>query len=299
MPRSLFPTSSQSLMTIDKAVKSIKDKVEDVIVNGWTDLKGTFHADGCEAKNSLIRSQVLIDFIHDSVKSQFISEGVNPDLIKPELYHHDGEIDVYGFIKKKSQDVSVFPNNISPQAETLTSVGILNGERDEWGTALTEAILAVNVRSQLSSVSKNFDTLYERTFAEPLNLHLRCPKMVLGEVYMIPVYEYDDADAAANTVSFKPNAQVKKHLKKYINAFAAINGRTSQTSDLWLYERVCLLIVDFNHNQPIIYSSDAELKAAGLMDANAIYSMNGLSFQNFAKDLLDIYTQRFGTGRFI
>lgn len=299
MPRSLFPTSSQSLMTIDKAVKSIKDKVEDVIVNGWTDLKGTFHADGCEAKNSLIRSQVLIDFIHDSVKSQFISEGVNPDLIKPELYHHDGEIDVYGFIKKKSQDVSVFPNNISPQAETLTSVGILNGERDEWGTALTEAILAVNVRSQLSSVSKNFDTLYERTFAEPLNLHLRCPKMVLGEVYMIPVYEYDDADAAANTVSFKPNAQVKKHLKKYINAFAAINGRTSQTSDLWLYERVCLLIVDFNHNQPIIYSSDAELKAAGLMDANATYSMNGLSFQNFSKDLLDIYTQRFGTGRFI
>lgn len=299
MPQLLFSTPTQSLMTIDKAVKSIKDMLENVIVNGWTDLKEVFHSNGCDAKNSLIRSQVLIDFIHDSVKSQFISEGVNPDLIKPKLYHHDGEVDVYGFIKKKSQDVSVFPNNVSPQAETLSSVGILNGERDELGATLTESILAVNVRSQLSSVAKNFDTLYERTFAEPLNLHLRCPKMVLGEVYMIPVYEYDDADAAANTVSFKSNSQVKKHLKKYINAFSAINDRASQTSDLWLYERVCLLIVDFNHDQPIIYSSDAELKAAGLMDANATYSMKGLGFQNFAKDLLDIYTQRVGEGRFI
>lgn len=59
------------------------------------------------------------------------------------------------------------------------------------------------------------------------------------------------------------------------------------------------MFVDFNHDQPIIYSSDAELKSAGLMDANATYSMKGLGFQNFAKDLLDIYTQRFGEGRFI
>lgn len=35
--------------------------------------------------------------------------------------------------------------------------------------------------------------MYERTFAESLNLHLRCPSMVLGEFYMIPVYSYDDA----------------------------------------------------------------------------------------------------------
>ena len=44
----------------------------------------------------------------------------------------------------------------------------------------------------MSSLAKNADTLFERIFAKSLNLHMRYPNIVLGEVYLIPVYEYDD-----------------------------------------------------------------------------------------------------------
>lgn len=61
-------------------------------------------------------------------------------------------------------------------SEILNFDGILKGERDKYGFEFTEHTLSVNVRSQLSSIAKNFDTLYERTFAEAINLHLRCEK---------------------------------------------------------------------------------------------------------------------------
>src|SRR5258706_414058 len=65
---------------------------------------------------------------------------------------------------------------------------------DEYGEKFTEATIVINIRSQISSIQKNFDTLYERTTSEAINLHDRCPKMCLGEVYMIAVPEYDDKE---------------------------------------------------------------------------------------------------------
>src|SRR5690606_16476811 len=104
-----------------------------------------------------------------------------------------------------------------------------------------ESVLSVNVRSQLSSVSKNFDTLYERTFAESLNFHLRFPRMVLGEVYLINLKEYNSDHASINQVSFK-NSQ---YIEKYILAFQALNDRINIDDPLYKYERIALLIVDF------------------------------------------------------
>ena len=55
---------------------------------------------------------------------------------------------------------------------------------DIYGADFSEKILSINVRSQMSSVAKNFDTIFERTFAEAYNLHNRLNKMVLGEVFL-------------------------------------------------------------------------------------------------------------------
>ena len=272
---------------INQAVIRIKQLIENSIRTG-----------GVEAKNNLIRTQQPICLLHDAAKASFIEKGVNPDFINPPYGEHTGELKLAGFFKCKDQDICILPNNISAEEEILMFDGILKGKNDPYGFELTQKILSVNVRSQLSSVAKNFDTLYERTFAESLNLHLRCPQMVLGEFYMIPVYEYDDGQAKDKIVGFKPNSKIQEHIQKYIYSFGAINNRGTTNGLEYKYERVCLLIVDFNRQTPKIYNTDDELKADGLLPMDSTASINNMNFPSFAQSLLDIYEQRFGSGKF-
>lgn len=275
-------------LSIEDAVCSIKEMVERAIRDG-----------GAQGKNNLIRSQQPICMLHDAAKTAFISKGVNPAKVRPLLGEHSEELKLAGFFKYKDQDICILPNHVKQQKETLLFDGILKGKTDLYGTEYTGHILTVNVRSQLSSVSKNFDTLYERTFAEAINLHLRCPKMVLGELYMIPVKEYDDSEAKNNIISFKANPKVQRHIEKYLYSFSAINNRILSKGEEYKYERVCLLIVDFNNETPIIYNTNEELKSAGLLAEDSEADIDEMNFPTFAQTLLDIYEERFGSGRFI
>ncbi len=189
-----------NLVSLPDALKEIKQSIETAIKTG-----------GTEAKNNLIRTQKPIKLLHDVVKSELIRNKVNPELIKPALKQSSGELALSGFFKRKDQDVCVVQNGLMPIEEVLKTDGILYGEKDEFGFDFTEKALSINVRSQLSSSAKNFDTLYERTFAEALNLHLRCPKMVLGEFYMIAVREYDSNEANNNEVKFRKEKGIEKH----------------------------------------------------------------------------------------
>lgn len=272
---------------INQAVLKIKHLIENSIKEG-----------GIEAKNNLIRSQQPICILHDVAKASFIEKGVNPNNIHPPYKKHTGELKLAGFFKYKDQDICIQPNNILAKNEELMFDGILKGKHDPYGFELTEKTLSVNVRSQLSSIAKNFDTLYERTIAESFNLHLRCPQMVLGEFYMIPVYEYDDSLAKKNIVGFKPNKNIQKHIQKYIYSFGAINNRKNIEGKEYKYEKVCLLIVDFSKKIPLIYNTDKELKADGLLPKDSKASINDMNFSSFTQDLLNIYEIRFGQGRF-
>lgn len=275
------------LETVDEAVARIKYLIERSIIDG-----------GVEAKNNLIRTQEPICILHDVVKASFMRLGVNPDYVNPPYGEHNGELKLAGFFKCKDQDICILPNNVSAEEEILLFDGILKGKKDPFGFELTQKILSVNVRSQLSSIAKNFDTLYERTFAEALNLHLRCPNMVLGEFYMIPVFEYDDHLAKYHRVGFKQNRRIQKHIQKYIYSFGAINNRSTVSGEEYKYERVCLLIVDFNRDTPKIYDSDDELKADGLLPEHTTASINNMNFSTFASSLMSIYQQRFGLTNF-
>jgi hypothetical protein len=88
------------------------------------------------------------------------------------------------------------------------------------------------------------------------------------------------------------------HIQKYLLSFSAVNGRNNITSHQYKSERVCLLIVDFSRDIPQIYSTDKELRADGLLSDDSVAPIENLSFPNFISDLLQIYTDRFGTGRF-
>lgn len=276
-------------ISIDKAVCSIKEMIESAIKHG-----------GVEEKINLIRTQGPICMLHEAVKSQFIEKGVNPDKIRPSLGRHQGEQKLAGEFKSKAQDICILPNDKTTQEEIIKKVGALYGYKDKFGTEYTEHILSVNVRSQLSSIGKNFDTLYERTFAEAFNLHLRCPKMVLGEIYMIPVFEYDNESAKNNIVSFKEKQieNIRKHIEKYLYSFSAINNRRCVKREEYKYERVCLLIVDFRPEKPIIYHTDKQLKDAGLLSPDSTASINQMNFSSFADTLLSIYEKRFGNQKF-
>jgi hypothetical protein len=276
-----------NLITLQQAINEIKESVENAIIRA-----------GTEGKNNLIRSQKPIKLLHDAIKSELIEHKVNPTLIYPKLGESHGELSLAGFFKRKNQDISILPNHLTKMEEILESEGILYGQKDVYGFNFTEQIMTINVRSQLSSSAKNFDTLYERTFAEALNLHLRCAKMVLGEFYMISVNEYDSNEANRKSVKYKKQINVKKHIEKYLLSFNAVNGRNEIENDHYKYERVCLLIVDFSQDNPKIYHTDQELKEDNLLAQNSIASIEKLSYNHFITDLLNIHETRFGKGKF-
>jgi len=286
---------------MQNALKQVKVDIENAIVQN-----------GERGKNALIRSQKPINLIHSVIKTEFLNAGVHPSLINPELKRlqraanppkkaynraiilRDKELPLAGYLKTKDQDISIVPNNIFINPEVINFPTYLNGFTDKFGSIFTESVLAINVRSQLSSISKNFDTLYERTFAEALNFHLRFPSMVLGEVYMIIVKEYDSDAAATNTISFKNS----EHIEKYILAFQALNGRKTINDPLYKYERIALLIVDFSKATPKLYNTTHELVNAGVIPHNSPANYDALSFDGFTNDLLKIYQTRFPTNTF-
>ncbi len=277
----------RNLISLQEAVNRIKLSIETAIVSG-----------GTIAKNNLIRSQQPIKLLHEVVKAELIRQGVNEQFINPPLEESAGELKLAGFFKHKDQDICIVPNNVERTPEILTTEGILYGKEDAFGKDFTEKTLSVNVRSQLSSSAKNFDTLYERTFAEALNLHLRCPQMVLGELYMIAVNEYDSNHANNNQVVYKRISSIRTHIQKYLLSFSAVNSRNNIVSHHYKYEKICLLIVDFSREIPKIYNTNEELRADGLLSNASIASIENLNFPNFISDLLQIYTDRFGVGRF-
>lgn len=269
-----------NLITIQQAVDNFKELIESSILEN-----------GIKGKEAMIRSSKPINNIHEAVKSDLIRKGVLPEYIHPPLGETKPELKLAGFIKQKNQDVCVSPGGIEPEEEVMTE-GILREARDFYGKEFTERTISINIRSQMSSLAKNFDTLYERTIAEAQNLHVRCPKMVLGEVYMIPVKEYDPAVMDEKKIQFLDNIGA---VEKYIKSFQAINGRSDFSKEEYKYERVCLLIVDFQQSPVKIYNNTQELIDDGLISKESDANIDDLSWNGFTDDILKCYKTRFGT----
>lgn len=275
-------------MTIQKCVSTMKKEIEVCIKTKVFNEKE--YDNGAKAKESLIRSSQLIEHLHDCVKESLSKENVKRDNIYPPLKKTKPEIKITGLLKQKKQDITVVPSNIDKSKrevdwEPLKHENII----DQYGLDYTSNCLIINVRSQLSSLAKNADTLFERTFAEAINIHKIYPKAVLGEIYLIPVYEYDQQAAKNNKVKFSSK---RTNLEKYISFFCAINNRMSENDDDYKYEKCCLLIVDFSKKNPIIYNTTDELKRAKLLDENFKLELQDISYDCFIKDLLQKYNER-------
>lgn len=270
----------QNLISIHDALNNFRTLIQQSIIEG-----------GSTGKEAMIRSSRPILNLHEAVKTELVKAGIDEDRIFPPLSKRTPELKLAGSRKQKNQDVCVVPKFI--HIEEVLTEGLLENVIDTYGEAFTERTIAINIRSQISSIQKNFDTLHERTTSEAINLHDRCPKMCLGEVYMIAVPEYDDKEIKNNKVVFKkPNPSL---VLKYIKSFQAINNRKTIEKNFYQYERVCLLIVDFSKNPLKIYDTNEALIEDGLIPNEANVDISSLTWKNFIPSLLDTYKTRFGS----
>lgn len=266
--------------------------IDDQLLQFRNMFEDAIHENGMISKASLIKSQRLINLIHDAVKYELALCGVDPDYIYPHLHDSKPEIKLAGFLKQKDQDVCVLPKDLEP-IPGLIDWGPLSFEanEDSYGFEYSQNTLVVNVRSQMSSVAKNADTMFERAFAEATNLHMRYPNMVLGDVFLLPVYEYADEDVKKKRVGF---CLQHINVERYISFFSAISGRQLGGPD-YMYERCALLLVDFSTPmRPKLFHNSNELKAAGVISHDFALEYSDISFDNFAKEIVDTYIERFG-----
>lgn len=271
---------------LESTMLEIKNEIERAIRT--KKYKGKTFENGVEAKQALIRSQSLIMRLHEVVKVGLKKELASQKLAAtmfPEVEETGPEQKVYGFIKAKDQDVTILFNKI-PSVPLKLEEGPMAGIVDEIGFEKTNKSIVIGVRSQLSSIEKNFDTLMERAFAETLNLRLRTKRITLGDVYMIPLHEYDDTHMKNQKVIFK---QKKVNIAKFIKTFYSItvNGSDPGEEMIYKYDEFALVLVDFNQPNPKVYYTTEALKADGFLpkDFDDKY-FNSLSPLGFSKRLI-------------
>lgn len=276
---------------INACVSQIKREMELAISTAC--FEGQSYANGLDAKIALIRSQKLINLLHETIKETLIRSGIAAQRILPPVGQQTPEMKIAGFLKQKDQDVCVTPLEILPQRRLIDwgPLQFEQGAYDAYGQEYSERTLVINIRSQLSSIAKNTDTLFERTFAESANLHKIYPHMVLGEAYLIPVYEYADDAQKENRVEFKTR---HVNIEKYISFFSALNMRKTSKDDINKYEKAALIIVDFSRSTPKVYNWTSELIADNLVPAGFPLELHDLSFETFIPSLLQKYAERFG-----
>lgn len=274
---------------LQTAIEEIKFNLHYSVENAV--YKNKTYRNGIEAKTALIRSESLIQRIHETTKISLNQELAKRHLnytLHPPIGSTSPELDVWGLLKKKKQDIVVLFNKVRRE---LISDGALKGQYDELGQRATRNAIVIGVRSQLSSVAKNFDTLMERAFAETLNLRLRHPYLVMGEVYLLAVKEYDEQKMKRNTIQWKDRYT---QVEKFISIFNAMSNRTNCENivDAYKYERSVLLLVDFSTNPSTIYKNIDDLKSDGVVSQRFNENYTNLSPVSFSKDIIDIYIDR-------
>jgi len=268
-------------------------------------------------KNNLKNNQVkitdtrggkTIDNLHEAIKFQIKNillekEKIIPNILPTIGEHKKGELKLSGFYKTKTQDICLTPN--TEQLEEVLNFTALNKEVDKFGFDFTQKTLSINVRSQISKITANTDTMFERTFAEALNLHLRCPNMVLGDIYLLSLYDFGKTERKNKATGKKEKVIIgylsKKTVEKYIKFFQAINNRNCKNCRSLsgiispeTYEATALLIVDFSQSIPKFYNSTKELIDDDFLPQNTTVRYEGLEWDSFFNKILGIYNQRFG-----
>ena len=279
------------MVALRASLKVFKNAFEHAILTG--EFGGNSYDNGAKAKEALIRSQRLIMKIHERFKQDIVdmSLSLGRNIVPyPAIGQTSPELKFTGLLKAKDQDLVFLFDDDGLTPETVNE-GMRIGEIDQVGKEIAERSLVVGIRSSLSSVSNNFDTHMERLFGEAVNLRQRLPELVMGEVFLIPVYEYLPGPMINNQVEFSMRPV---NISKWIKTLKMFSGDrdVDNTKQTHIYERTCLLLVDFRQNPPYLYTSKEELIIDGLLDRHSDVDFDSLSPLNFDLDILEIHRDR-------
>lgn len=271
-------------IVLQKSINKFKKKLFDTITSAA--YNGKIYDDGQKAKEALIRSQSLIFYIHESVKHSFykvlkLKIKLNWKVFPP-LNKKKPEMKIFGLLKGKKQDLVYLP--IEPKAEYIKD-GPNEGAKDIVGYEATTKAIVIGIRSQMSSVNKNFDTLMERAFAETLNLRLRTPNIVMGEVYLLPIEELDEKAMKNNKIKFSGKVAIEKFIKTFYSFSKRID---TGIENQYKYDSSALILVDLKKDPPkFIY--DKEDLSEYDVNSKILDLFDEISPRGFENRLIDNY----------
>lgn len=211
---------------------------------------GKQYENGAKAKEALIRSQSLIQIFHEALKimiNQRLCDKNDSILsqfdwtVTPQVGRTSPELKIFGALKAKDQDI------------TFTRMPFQAEEKDQVGFEASNSAIICGVRSQMSSIEKNFDTLMERAIAEAVNLNYRFPQVTLVELYVIPLQELHTPSALKNEYHTQPK---NINIGKFINQFYSTTYNGIEAKKEYMVDACCLLIIDLNNHGRIIENID-------------------------------------------
>lgn len=106
----------------------------------------------------------------------------------------------------------------------------------------TGPLLAVSVKSQMSSIAKNTINRFEEYVGDATNLHTRYPMLVLGFLLLVPV----------NEETFR-GGEPTDALLRVTRLLEQAAGRVDPSGTPGSYEACALLVVDFASDPPVIH----------------------------------------------
>jgi hypothetical protein len=130
--------------------------------------------------------------------------------------------------------------------------------------------MAISVKSQMSSISKNATNRFEEYVGDATNLHARYPMLVLGFLLIVPV----------NDETVDENGRPSRVLLRIRDLLCQTTGRDSSTGLLGSYVAASLVLVDFEaESGPVVHPTFPEVTS-------------GLRIEGFFDRLMAIYRQR-------
>ena len=113
-------------------------------------------------------------------------------------------------------------------------------------------MIAISVKSQMSSTMKNFIHYYEGVVGDVTALHRRFPFASIGMLWLFPLKPIKKGKTEEST-----------NFEKIEKMFKMATGRKQHDDDVSKHECFCMLVVDFDTDPPTIvnnYPKDADLK---------------------------------------
>lgn len=179
------------------------------LTNTLIEMKRLYEEDPQKA----VRGRGMIKQLHDFSIRELKRLGISERkfIIRPEAI-------IFGTHKPKKVDVAVIHKEAGP-------------------------LIIISIRSQMSSIDKNFINYYEGIIGDVISLHEKYPDLVVGEIYMLP----------KETIIRDPDGhrRIEPHdLRKKEKLFRRITNRKDGKDRLDKYEHLAFLAVDFVKKSP-------------------------------------------------